>query len=80
MVSRKVLKGYLIGPVNKVLRFKYAQMGGILLNEWKLPPRISTDATLYKETLKILELTHDFMNNVKNLTHAKAEEATDLFF
>jgi len=110
----------LIGAENHILRFNHAQVGGILLNEWKLPPSISTAVTyhheplkaksfetevailhvseillydmglgsssevalptLYKETLKLLELNSDFMNNLKTQIHEKTEEVIDLFF
>lgn len=110
----------LVGAENEVLRFNHAQIGGILLNEWKLPPSISTAVThhheplkakrfekeaaivhvseillydmglgssselalptLYKETLKMLVLTPDFMNNAKIQIQEKTEEAIDLFF
>ena len=105
---------------NSVLRFNHAQIGGVLLNEWKLPQSISTAVshhheplkakrfekeaaiihvseillydmglggsseldlpTFHKETLKVLELTPDFINDLKTQIQKKTEEAVDLFF
>lgn len=42
----------LIEAENRILSFNHAQVGGILLNEWKLPQSISTAVSHHHEPLK----------------------------